>query len=88
MNAQEKVLEYAHKHNDNTMTDQEVAGQMVIKGYVINRTPNSKTFARITRQSNQIIITETTETTTHKIENGKVVDYKNVSTVEIDRINL
>jgi len=91
MNAQEKVLEYARKHNDSqfdTMTDQELAGQMMMEGVVINRTSNSKTIARIARVGNQIVITETTQTKTMKIENGKLVDVVTETVTEIERINL
>jgi hypothetical protein len=91
MNAQEKVLEYAHKHNANQfdkLTDQELAGKMMIEGVAISRTPNSRVIARIVRDGSQIIITETTRTTVNKIENGRVLDIVTESTIEIDRISL
>ena len=60
MDAQAKVLEYAKQHNSWTgqFTDEQLAGKMIAEGVVINRTSNSKTFARIARQGNEIIITE------------------------------
>ena len=91
MNAQEKVLEYAHKHNTSQfdkLTDQELAGKMMAENVVISRTVNSKVFAHIRREGNQIIITETTRTTKNRIENGRVLDIETESTVEVDRINL
>lgn len=89
MNPQEKVLEYARKHNtSNTYTDEQLAGKMIAENVVIARTPTEITFAHITRTGNQIIITETTRTTTHKVENGKVIDIVTESAVEVERINL
>jgi len=88
MNAQEKITEYAHGKNDTSMTDQEFAGMMIKEGAVINRTPSSKTIARITRQGRQIIITETTVTGTSKAQDGKLVFGETTETVEIARIDL
>ena len=60
MNAQEKLLEYAKKNNSAaTVTNEEFCGKMMLEGAVINRTPMTKTIARMSREGRTITVTET-----------------------------
>ena len=60
MNAQEKLLEYADKNNSAaTVTNEEFCGKMMIEGVVINRSPMTKTIARMSREGRTITVTET-----------------------------
>lgn len=88
MNAQQKTLEYAKGKNNGTLTNQEFVGQMATEGVVIERTPNSKTIARLRREGKTIIVTETTVKNTNEVIGGKLVFGKSESTREIFRADL
>jgi len=61
MNAQEKVLEYASENNSgDTYTDQQLAGKMFAEGATISRNGNTRVEAKISREGQEIVITETT----------------------------
>lgn len=90
MNAQQQALEYAKQHNSKAtgLTDVELAGKMMAQDVVIGRAPNGVTWARITRQGNEMVITETTRATTHEVVDGRVNDVETVSAVEVLRVSL
>ena len=89
MTAQEKLIEYASKHNDQKVfTHEEFVGKMATEGCAINRTPNSKTIANARREGKTIIVTETTVANTQQVVDGKLVFGKSETTVEVLRIEL
>lgn len=89
MNAQEKLLGYAREHNDNpNMTPEQFCGQMVTEGIVIDRTPGSMTVARMKREGQTIIVTETVKSETHEVVDGKLISTPVKETTEIFRVDV
>lgn len=86
MTAKEMMLEYAVKHNDSQfdkLTNAEFCGKMIKENVVVRRTPTTMTFAHIARKGNTISLTETTETTTTEVTDGKVVFSKSSATITV-----
>lgn len=91
MTTQEKLIEYAKKHNNGkVLTNEEFIGKMITEGCVIARTPNSMTVANAKRDGKTIIVTETIKTDVTNIVDGKLVIVKhgNIETAEVLRIEL
>lgn len=89
MNAQQQVLEYANKNNDSKVyNEQQFVVEMSKGGIVINRTPSSKTIAKLRREGKTLIITETTITETTEIVDGKAIFGEKQMVVEVLRAEL
>lgn len=86
MNAQQKVTEYAETKR-NGMDLQKFVVEMQ-GGTVIERTPSSKTVAKLTREGRELVVTETTITETTQIVDGKLVHGKSETATEIIRVEL
>lgn len=89
MNAQEKVLEYAEKHNQENVvyTNQQWVGKMAIEGIVISRA-DGMIVAKLNREGTTLTITETTTKEAHEIVDGKLVTTEVISEVEVLRAEL
>ena len=81
MNAQDKVIEYARKHNRFThLTDEQFVGAMHLEGICIEQRGGENVIANLRREGREIIITETTTTPT--------IDGEKSETVEVLRVEI
>lgn len=81
MNAKQMFLEYAAKHNDGALLNNEqFVGKMIVEGVCISRSGGTRVNARARREGKTLILTETT------IE--QTIEGHNETTVEIFRVDL